>query len=97
VEEGEALEAALSRELREETGLDLRTARPCAILEGTARLHPFLVEADGDPRPDLAWGWFTLEEMLRLPIPPMNRALIERLVQGPQATELRVNPPHLIG
>ena len=97
VEEGETPEAALARELREETGLDLRTARPCAILDGPARLHPYHVESDGDPRTDLAWGWFTLEEMRRLPIPPMNRLLFERLAQDPQAAELRVNPSHLIG
>jgi len=96
-EEGETLEAALVRELREETGLDLRAARPCAILEGTACLHPFLVEAEGDPRTVLAWGWFTLEEMRRLPIPPRNGALIERLARDPQAAELRVDRSHLIG
>ena len=80
-EAGEQPLETLGRELREETGLELRSARPCAILEGTACLHPFLVEVDGDPCTDLAWGWFTIEEVRRLPIPPMNQALIERLAQ----------------
>ena len=79
VEDGETLTVALGRELREETGLDLRTAWPCTVLDGPTRLHPFLVEAEGDPRTELAWGWFTLEEMRRLPIPPMNRVLVERV------------------
>ncbi len=79
VEDGETLEVALRRELREETGLDLRTAQPCTVLDGATRLYPFLVEAEGDPRTELAWGWFTVEEMRRLPVPPVNRGLIERL------------------
>ncbi|MDR3684422.1 MAG: NUDIX domain-containing protein [Geothrix sp.] len=81
-EAGETPLQALRRELREETGLDLRTARPCAVLAGTPSLHPFLVEADGAPRTDLAWGWFTVGEMHRLPVPPRNRALIEGLPAG---------------
>ena len=97
VEEGETLAEALARELREETRLDLRKARPCPVLAGTTRLHPFFVEAEGDPRTELAWGWFTIEEMRKLPVPPMNRALIERLAEDPQAAELRVDPSHLIG
>jgi mutator protein MutT len=97
VEGGESLEAALERELQEETGLDLLTARSCTVLDGTPRLHPFLVEAEGEPSTVLAWGWFTVEEMLRLPIPPMNRALLERLDPDSLAAELRTPPSHLIG
>jgi 8-oxo-dGTP pyrophosphatase MutT (NUDIX family) len=79
VEEGETLGAALERELREETGIALRKAGPCLVVDGTPRLHAFLVEAEGDPRTQLAWGWFTVAEMRRLPTPPRNRALISRL------------------
>jgi 8-oxo-dGTP pyrophosphatase MutT (NUDIX family) len=79
VERGETLEAALERELHEETGLRLKVAHPRAILDGTTRLHPFLVEAEGDPCTELAWGWFTPEEMRRLPVPPRNQALFDAL------------------
>ena len=80
-EAGETFEEALQRELLEEVGLALRVARPGPVLDGTVRLHPFLVEAEGDPRTDLAWGWFTVEEILRLPIPPRNAALIGLMAQ----------------
>ena len=82
IEVGESPEEALARELLEEVGLVLRIARPGLILEGMVRLHPFLVDTEGDPRTELAWGWFTAEEMLRLPIPPMNVALIGLVAQG---------------
>ena len=82
VEGGETPEETLRRELLEEVGLVLRVARPWPILDGAVCLHPFLVESDGDPCTDLAWGWFTEEELLRLPIPPMNVALISQMAQG---------------
>jgi 8-oxo-dGTP pyrophosphatase MutT (NUDIX family) len=84
-EPGESLLQALRRELREETGLELRTASPCGVLEGAPPLHPYLVEADGEPRSELAWGWFTLEETRRLPVPPRNRDLLEGLARMARA------------
>jgi len=74
---------ALRRELLEEVGMDLGMATPLPALDGPVRLHPFLVEAPGQPRTDLAWGWFTREEMARLPIPPANAELIRRLAWPP--------------
>jgi mutator protein MutT len=79
VEEGETLEAALARELHEEVGLDLRRGTLRMVLEGSPRLHAFLVEAGGTPHSELAWGWFKVEEMRRLPTPPRNRSLIDGL------------------
>lgn len=80
IEAGETAERALARELDEEVGMALRTALPCPALKGSVALHPFLVEAEGSPRTPLAWGWFTIDELLRLPIPPLNRLLIARLI-----------------
>ncbi|NWJ42425.1 MAG: NUDIX domain-containing protein [Geothrix sp.] len=79
VEAGETPQAALARELREEVGLGLCEARPWPVLDGPIRLHPFLVETQGEPRTSLAWGWFTAPEMLRLSMPPRNTDLVARL------------------
>jgi 8-oxo-dGTP pyrophosphatase MutT (NUDIX family) len=94
---GEAAEQALARELREETKLLLRSARACPALEGSPRLLPFLVEAEGLASADLAWGWFTPVEMGRLPVPPRNRELIAALPRDPRGPEPQSVPPHLIG
>lgn len=79
VEPGEAPLAALRRELLEEVGMVPSVVIALPVLEDAVRLHPFLIEAAESPRTDLAWGWFTLEEMARLPIPPANHELIHRL------------------
>lgn len=97
VEAGESVIECLRRELREEVGLVAREVRPLPLIEGQVRLHPFLVHAEGQPRTELAWGWFEVAEMDRLPVPPMNQALIAMLVQAPPVPELRITPTHLIG
>jgi 8-oxo-dGTP diphosphatase len=81
VEAGETPEQTLARELQEEVGLNLLSSHPWPVLEGAVQLHPFLVEVDGDPHTELGWGWFTAREMLKLPIPPMNRTMVDR-IQG---------------
>ncbi len=79
VEPSETPIEALRRELLEEVGMELGAATALPVLEGPVRLHPFLGEGPGRPRTELAWGWFTLEEMVRLPIPPANAGLIRHL------------------
>jgi 8-oxo-dGTP pyrophosphatase MutT (NUDIX family) len=83
VEPGETTTEALVRELLEELQLTLKSAQAGPVLVGLPPLHAFFVEAVGTPHTHLAWGWFTLEEALRLPIPPRNRDLIER-IRGPR-------------
>lgn len=85
IEGSETPEEALARELREEVGFLLRTLRPWPLLEGAVRLHPFLAEVEGEPLTDLAWGWFRVDEMHRLSIPPMNAALLDLMAALPQA------------
>lgn len=81
VEPGESLAEALRRELIEEVALDPQEFRELPVIEGPVRLHPFHVEGPGNLRTDLAWGWFTPEEMLRLPIPTANAAIVGHLVE----------------
>jgi mutator protein MutT len=97
VEAGESALVCLHRELREEVGLVAKEATPLPLLDGRVCLHPFLVQADGQPRTELAWGWFDVAEMARLPVPPMNQALLAMLVQAPPSPEPRTPPAHLIG
>jgi len=85
IEGGETPEEALVRELHEEVGFILRTLRPWPLLKGAVRLHPFLAEVEGEPITDLAWGWFKVDEIRRLSIPPMNAALLVQMAEMPQA------------
>jgi 8-oxo-dGTP diphosphatase len=84
VEPGESPGEALRRELKEEVGLDAAVLRPLPAIEHAypdrrIRLHPFLVQAGSQPRTALAWGWFTPEEALNLPLPEANLPLIRGL------------------
>ncbi|WP_257304651.1 NUDIX domain-containing protein [Geothrix campi] len=79
VEPSETPLAALRRELLEEVAMELGAATALPVLQGPVCLHPFLVDAPGQPRTDLAWGWFTLKEIAALPIPPANAALLHDL------------------
>lgn len=81
LEPDEAPIAAMRRELLEEltwapshlealpTFRDVNTQRELC-------LHPFRAEGPSRLSTALAWGWFTAEEIWRLPIPPTNAGLI---------------------
>ena len=97
IEAAESVFECLLRELGEEVGLVAGEVRPLPLIEGRVRLHPFLVHAKGEPRTELAWGWFEVAEMDRLPIPPMNQSLLTMLIQAPPVPELQTPPAHLIG
>lgn len=76
VEQGETILEGLMRELREETGMRLRSANlmyrnrhNTKIPEGRGSVvHVFLVEAEGEPR-EMEVGspvtWFTVEQFLK--------------------------------
>jgi mutator protein MutT len=81
VEDGETAEMALRREFQEEVGLSLRRVDPLPACEGQVRLQPYLVQAEQTPLTALAWGWFTVPEILKLPIPPLNVALVLQLAR----------------
>lgn len=96
VEANETPLEALAREWQEETGTALDSAQPWPAIEGVVRLCPFLVTVTGTPQTELAWGWFTGTELLRLAVPAANQALILRLAGLPQGPEPRTPPTHLI-
>ncbi|MBF0175964.1 MAG: (deoxy)nucleoside triphosphate pyrophosphohydrolase [Magnetococcales bacterium] len=90
---GESPEMALVREIREEVGLDIVDPEPWTFVS-----HPYddfhllmpvfsCRQWSGTPQPlevaDL--GWFHLEEMARLPFPPADWPLVEKL----KAEEIR--------
>lgn len=84
VQPGESPEAALRRELREELeweaeGLDALEVHRHAYPGREVVLHPFLGAGAGLLRTSLAWGWFTLAEARRLPVPEANHRLLEAL------------------
>ncbi len=84
VEAGETPAEALRRELREEVALEAGALQVLPMIEHAypdhrVRLHPFRVRAAGGLHAALAWGWFTPEEALRLPVPDANHALIRGL------------------
>ena len=91
-EADESPEEALRRELLEEVGVRVVAASALPTVAGAVRLHPFLVEARGVPRTGLAWGWFTWEELARLPMPPANRRLLEGLSGDPRIPGARRAP-----
>lgn len=83
MEPGESLEEGLLRELREELGWSPASVSALPPLDHaygdfSVRLHPFLCQGEGHLEPTNAWGWFTAEEMPRLPLPEATRLLLER-------------------
>jgi len=84
VEAGETPAETLRRELLEEVALAPEDLRALSVVEHAypdrrVRLHPFQMRATDGLHTALAWGWFTPEEALRLPVPDANHALIRGL------------------
>jgi len=97
VENGETPRFALCREIAEELGIELAedALTPAGFaeevgIEGCPPLVLFLYTSlrwRGEPeaREGQRWGWFTPGEAAHLPMPAMDRALLERLVAGTSA------------
>jgi 8-oxo-dGTP diphosphatase len=87
VEQDETLEAALSRELDEEIGIEVVQASPLLRITHTyptktLLLHVYQVtHFKGDPvgREGQELRWVTLDELVTLPFPAANQAIIEEL------------------
>jgi len=84
LEPKEASLAALQRELQEELAWVPSRLEALPVLwdvnaQRELRLHPFRAEGASTLGTALAWGWFTAEEIQRLPIPPTNVALLRFL------------------
>ncbi|MEB5971958.1 8-oxo-dGTP diphosphatase MutT [Pantoea dispersa] len=90
IEQHESAEQALKRELMEETGIDVMTAKALGQADHSyddlrVTLHFFLVEEwQGEP-----WGregqpqrWVEQRDLVAEEFPPANHALIARLVAG---------------
>lgn len=81
---GEDLADALRRELLEELSWAPASFTAMSPIEHryadrSVRLHPFKCEGEFTGPTSLSWGWFTVEELHRLPMPDANLALLERL------------------
>ena len=86
---GEALDACLARELREELAVDARIGDEIFTVthqypERSVELHFFRCEVAGEPRPQLGqeMRWVTRAEMGALRFPPADEELIRTIVSG---------------
>lgn len=90
VEPGETPREAVVRELEEEIGWRPEAAEALGRIDhdypwGRAELHLFLCGGAPRPRTELAWGWFTARELLRLAMPEANLRLagiLERRIRA---------------
>ena len=88
-EAGEALDACLARELREELGVESQVLDEILAVthdyrDRSVELHFFRCALDGDPAPQLGqeMRWVTRAEMAALPFPPADAELIRTIVSG---------------
>jgi 8-oxo-dGTP diphosphatase len=93
VEQGESIQHALQRELREELGIDVKTSEPLMVIEHrysdkAVKLDVWLVtEFSGEAKSmeGLENRWATLEELTQLNFPDANQPIIAALQQRAMA------------
>lgn len=88
-EQGEALDACMRRELREELGVDAVVGREVFTIaheypERTVELHFLECQCQGEPRPQMGqeMAWVSRADLGGLEFPPADQALIRLLVEG---------------
>ncbi|GGT98230.1 DNA mismatch repair protein MutT [Sulfodiicoccus acidiphilus] len=87
VEYGETLEEAVIRELKEETGLEVKVGELLCVVETLREGYHYVIldfyaEADGDPTPSsdaMEAKFFGLEEAVKLDSTDTTRELLQRL------------------
>lgn len=88
IEEGESAKAALIRELKEETGAVIRSARNLFRVKHyytSFRVHltVFAAEFDMPPITDALHRWVAPGELSRYPMPSGSARIVERLLENP--------------
>ena len=92
-EPGEAAEVCACREVREETGLDVRIVRPLPTIEheyphAHVRLHPFLCQRTGGTLQPLEVAealWIEPSAVGQYAFPEANAGLVVRIARGYKA------------
>jgi len=101
VEQDEPIAQAITREIREETGIETRPLSLIALRDRPGEKHDayivFLLEylggsLKGDPQEVSDLGFFTLEECQALPIAPLSLSLLQATNKGSNSQTLGFLP-----
>lgn len=104
VENTEILDAALTRELKEEMGVDVIQSAPLISLrhvyvDRTVQLHVFLItQFNGEPQSRLGqeWAWVNVNDLGKYEFPAANRAILTALSLPPYYAILNDDSENLL-